>query len=121
MELKIPAMTIMTFVENIMKHAFDMYDCIKITLKGFIDEDGILHLIIKDSGSGFSEEALEHIRTCESIGEGGKQVGIVNIKKRLRLIYGDQAKILASNEDGAKIEILLPAGQNGQRQGDEKQ
>ena len=59
MELKIPAMTIMTFVENIMKHAFDMYDCIKITLKGFIDEDGILHLIIKDSGSGFSEEALE--------------------------------------------------------------
>ena len=108
MDQKIPAMTIMTFVENIMKHAFDMYDCIKITIKGFIDEDGILHLIIKDSGTGFTEEALEHIRTCESIGEGGKQVGIVNIKKRLRLIYGDQAKILASNEDGAKIEILLP-------------
>ena len=121
MELKIPAMTIMTFVENIMKHAFDMYDCIKITIKGFIDEDGILHLTIKDSGTGFTEEALEHIRTCESISEGGKQVGIVNIKKRLRLIYGDQAKILASNEDGAKIEILLPSGSNSQGQGDEKQ
>ena len=38
MDQKIPAMTIMTFVENIMKHAFDMYDCIKITIKGFIDE-----------------------------------------------------------------------------------
>ena len=121
MDQKIPAMTIMTFVENIMKHAFDMYDCIKITIKGFIDEDGILHLTIKDSGTGFTEEALEHIRTCESISEGGKQVGIVNIKKRLRLIYGDQAKILASNEDGAKIEILLPSGSNSQGQGDEKQ
>ena len=121
MDQKIPAMTIMTFVENIMKHAFDMYDCIKITIKGFIDEDGILHLTIKDSGTGFTEEALEHIRTCESISEGGKQVGIVNIKKRLRLIYGDQAKILASNEDGAKIEILLPSGSNSQGQGYEKQ
>ena len=48
-------------------------------------------------------------------------MGIVNIKKRLRLIYGDQAKILASNEDGAKIEILLPSGSISQGQGDEKQ
>src|SRR5699024_6523542 len=30
MDMRIPAMTIMTFVENIIKHAFDMYDCIKI-------------------------------------------------------------------------------------------
>ncbi len=108
MDMRIPAMTIMTFVENIIKHAFDMYDCIKITVKAFLDDEGKLHIVIKDSGNGFSPEAIRHIMTCEQIGEGGKQVGIVNIKRRLRLVYGQEAQILASNEDGARIEIILP-------------
>ena len=108
MEVQIPAMTIMTFVENIIKHAFDMYECTKITLKAVIDDAERIHITVKDSGSGFSEEAIEHIMTCEEISRGGKQVGIVNIKKRLRLIYGDEARIIASNDNGAKIEIILP-------------
>lgn len=107
MDVEIPAMTMMTFVENIIKHAFDMYECTKITLRAVIEDDCV-HIVIKDSGKGFDAEAIEHIMQCEEIGEGGKQVGIVNIKKRLRLIYGDAARIIASNEDGAKIEIVLP-------------
>lgn len=109
MDVEIPAMTMMTFVENIIKHAFDMYTCTKITLRAFMDDNGCVHIVIKDSGNGFGEEAIGHIMHCKEIGAGGKQVGIVNIKKRLALIYGDSAKILASNENGAKIEIILPA------------
>lgn len=108
MDVEIPAMTIMTFVENIMKHAFDMYDCIQITLKAFIDSEGLVHIVIRDSGAGFTDEAIEHIMTCETIGDGGRQVGIVNIKKRLRLIYGGRARVKASNDHGAKIEIVVP-------------
>lgn len=109
LDVKIPAMTMMTFVENIIKHAFDMYDCTVITLKALVDDNDIVHIIIKDSGNGFTEEAIAHIMNCSEVSEGGKQVGIVNIKKRLHLIYGDNAHITASNDHGAKIEIVLPA------------
>lgn len=108
MDVEIPAMTMMTFVENIIKHAFDMYECTKITLRASIDSGDNVHIIISDSGRGFSEDAIRHIMACDSIGEGGRQVGIVNIKKRLALIYGEGARIIAQNESGAKIEIILP-------------
>ena len=108
MDVEIPAMTMMTFVENIIKHAFDMYECTKITLRASIDSGDNVHIIISDSGRGFSDDAIRHIMECDSIGEGGRQVGIVNIKKRLALIYGEGVKIIAQNEGGAKIEIILP-------------
>lgn len=108
MDALIPAMTILTFVENIIKHAFDMYECTRINIQAQVNDAHQLIITIRDSGKGFTPEALGHIMHNEEITKGGKHVGIVNIKKRLRLIYQDQAEISASNDPGARIDIILP-------------
>ncbi len=107
MNIPIPVMTILTFVENIIKHAFDMYAYTKIDIDIGV-KDHTLYIVVRDNGRGFSDEALAFIMDdYGEISKEGKHVGIVNIKKRLKLQYRDRACIQASNDHGAKIEIFI--------------
>ena len=76
--------------------------------------DGIL-FTITDFGEGFSEELLSFYKkddlSVPSSQEHG--IGIINVKKRLRLIYGGAENISIENHlpSGAQIKIWIPKGE----------
>jgi two-component system sensor histidine kinase YesM len=110
-DLKIPPVTLLTFVENCVKHGA-MEGRLLITLRGRrlpSESGGVLLLRVKDNGRGFKAEALEGLNR---LGETDKEhVGIINVWRRLRLMYGNDCGIIFSNDNGAVAEIFIPIGE----------
>lgn len=115
-EYKVPAMLVHNFVENAVVHTVSLDSYVEITLYVVLEryEDGkYLYLCISDTGGGFPEKILEAARSEKPVYyDGRKHIGISNSVKRLRLLYGERAKISFSNMDegyGAVVEVRIPA------------
>ena len=102
-EYKVPAMLIHNFVENAVVHTVSLDSYVEITLYVVLEcyEDvKYLYLCISDTGGGFPEKILEAARSEKPVYyDGRKHIGISNSVKRLRLLYGERAKISFSNMD----------------------
>lgn len=114
LDTRIPPLVIQTFVENSIKHAATAHANVKIVVRIDLDEsepEPRLLISIRDTGEGFAEDVLTEIRAGNRIkDEQGEHIGIWNVKRRLRLLYADEADLLVSNAlpTGAQIEMLLP-------------
>jgi two-component system, sensor histidine kinase YesM len=113
MDIRIPPLILLTFIENIVKHALNIYEPITVLIKASVaeNEDGkYVNIMIQDSGKGFSAQALEKINHDIFEKDQGRSIGIWNVKQRIKLIYGDKASLKVSNSEnsGACVNILLP-------------
>lgn len=111
----IPVLLISTFLENSLKHAANSEGGLNITVCGEPRNQGekrFLFLRIRDDGGGFPQEMLDALSRGQLIPEtDGRHIGINNAIQRIRLIYGDTAKIFLSNHlGGAQVEIWIPMG-----------
>lgn len=107
----VPVLCIQTFVENSVKYArFGSVQVpleILVTADVLVTEEGrFLDLNIQDNGQGYPEEILEEIN--KNTDKGSRSVGINNIKRRCRLLYGERAEYYFTNQDGAMSELILP-------------
>ncbi|MGG4205615.1 histidine kinase [Paenibacillus jamilae] len=112
MNLQMPPLILHTFIENIIKHALTMNEPITVFIEAaWIEQENgkYASITIQDSGKGFSAEALERINS-ENVWnkDDGASIGIWNVKQRLRLMYRDKASVTASNNAGARIQVILP-------------
>lgn len=114
-EIVIPRMTVQPFVENAVLHGIkpcDREGTVSVSVVSV--EEGIL-ISVNDDGKGIDEERLKFIEQYidgadisdydEKIG-----VGMRNVISRIRLYYGDHAKIhICSFHDmGTTIDLMLP-------------
>lgn len=109
----IPVLLVNTFLENSLKHAANSEDGLNITVFGACRQEGekpFLFLRLRDDGGGYPQELLDYLQSGKLIPEvDGKHIGINNAIQRIRLIYGDAAKIpLSNHSDGAQVEIWIP-------------
>jgi two-component system sensor histidine kinase YesM len=111
---EIPPLIIQTMVENSIKHAVNLDKPIEIRIHVEIDEDvhsRYMLIRIEDTGPGFPEDVLRKLQADEELlSEQGEQIGIWNVKRRLRLLYSQQATLDFLNEPdkGAAVRIKLP-------------
>ncbi|RCW47496.1 sensor histidine kinase [Paenibacillus prosopidis] len=114
MDTRIPPLIIQTFVENSIKHAATPNDSIRISVRIDLDDSGAeprILIEIKDNGKGFRNDILEEIQAGNRIeDEQGEHIGIWNVKRRIRLLYADEADLFISNAlpAGAMVMLLLP-------------
>lgn len=107
---KILPMSLLTFIENSFRYRKpnDKVFRISIQVKTIRDEkDSYLNITIKDSGVGFSNEALDRLNHFESFPEG-RHIGIANVWRRMQLIYKENYEMVFSNMNGACVDIFLP-------------
>lgn len=107
----VPNLCIQTFVENSFKYA--KLGAAKTKLVVYItinelatDESRLLDLTIRDNGLGYPEELLEALNGEPQ--EGSENVGINNIKRRCKLIYGSEFECVFTNDNGAVSNLFLP-------------
>jgi len=111
---RIPPLVIQTFVENSIKHAATPDASIRISVRIDLEDSGPeprLMIAIRDMGNGFPEDTLTKILAGDPIeDEQGEHIGIWNVKRRLGLLYADEAIIEISNASpsGALVVLLLP-------------
>ena len=108
----VPPLSILTFVENSIKHGMANQDefqiIIKIQLLLTEGAEHYLNIVILDEGLGFSEDILKKLNCGINMQSANGQVGISNIRKRLDFIYGDSASLHFSNAKGACVDIFIP-------------
>lgn len=110
---KIPPLLIQTFVENCIKHTLDLerYVTVQIYISCCCENRNNMQIIICDNGTGFPRDYLEEKRKNIENGRDSRfQIGLDNVKDRLRLLYGNKANILLKNQEsgGAYVRIELP-------------
>lgn len=102
----IPTFVIQNFVENSVKYGFTTQKSCQIHIRVTADEElEELTILTRDNGAGFSGEILTREWTEKS--EDG-HVGLNNVYKRLKLIYGEKASIQLYNDHGAAAVIKVP-------------
>ncbi|QAV19255.1 HAMP domain-containing protein [Paenibacillus chitinolyticus] len=108
----IPPLIIQSFAENTIKHAVNTDEPTHIEISIERDnrnDEERLHIRIRDTGMGYENEVLEKLRQdIKLTTEEGEHIGIWNARQRLRLLYGGQAIIGFSNDNGAIVDIFLP-------------
>ena len=108
----VPILCVQTFVENSVKYARTAVGGapLEMTVRADVlstEEGRYLDLIISDNCQGYSDEVLACVNNGY-IGDDGRAVGIGNILRRCRLLYGEKAELRFYNEGGAVSELVLP-------------
>lgn len=110
----IPMMALM-FLENTVKHELIMGERLYVMIQTrLIQSDSVdrVHLLIIDSGEGFSEEFLHAVsqKTYKPHSEKGYHIGIENIIRQMKMEYSGRATVRFSNEpgSGARVDIEIP-------------
>ncbi len=116
MEFECLPLSILTFVENAIKHGKNL-EHIEIIIKLYMSmcEDGEMDIVCKIQNTGhFDNEALEQLNTIpvnSDIVYRKERVGILNVRYRLWLLYADNYSLSFYNQDNyANVELHFPAG-----------
>ncbi|MBR2602818.1 MAG: sensor histidine kinase, partial [Clostridia bacterium] len=108
----IPRFILQPIVENALIHGIAPSSKIgHITLKG-IREGKMLHFSVTDDGVGLSEEQIASVLVKEAdTGRHMTGIGLPNVQRRLRLMYGEDCGIRISSVENeyTTVDIILPA------------
>lgn len=78
-------------------------------------EDGVLHIFIRDNGRGMDDETLQRIHRMLSdpnFSESGDSVGLLNVHKRISCIFGNPYGLKVKQESpGTCVHISYPITQ----------
>lgn len=106
--LQIPPLMIQTLVENSVKYAFDVYKETIVEVHAERNGTGF-RICVMDNGEGYPSEYLE--RYNNNLEPEGNHIGIMNLRSRLHMIFGEKASIRIFNREpqGACTEIIISA------------
>lgn len=106
----VPRLLLQPLVENAIFHGIDIKNGKgKITIRGRIEGD-ILFLEVSDNGRGMSKEKIQELFSeKQKKTHGLSAIGVVNVKERLELYYGENGGIFyESSEEGTTATVFLP-------------
>lgn len=118
----VPPVSILTLIENCAKHAFREGQPLEILVHvALLAPEGkapLLSISVRDNGPGFQKDWLERFNAMEKDPESNRHVGMSNVVRRFRELYGDSFHIVFFNSKehdrycGACIELFYaPKGE----------
>lgn len=116
LDLQIPPISLLSLVENSVRvnlapeKSLEM----RIRAKQIQTEEGVLLcLSVHDNGSGFTEEQLEWFNGDDWLEDRTTHVGLQNVARRFKILYGEEFSMAFLNRDGALIEMYFPVNSAG--------
>lgn len=109
MDLKIPPITLLSLVENSVKYRSGPDSPLEIRITAHMlaaAEGRLINLVVRDNGTGFSEEALRLLNEPKP-----EHVGIANMTRRFKFVFGDDCAVAFSNQEGAQTDIFVVLGE----------
>lgn len=107
----IPPVSILTIMENSCKYANTGEKQLDITIETTIkmlDNQEYVILSIQDNGPGYDSETLKVLNQNIQDMKHNNHVGLANSLLRFQMLYGEETEALFSNNNGAKVEFIIP-------------
>ncbi len=107
LEAMVPSMLLQPLVENCIKHGLSpKVEGGSITLRSRVTKSRLV-IEVEDDGVGMGS-AQEFVREHEQAdGFGGMGIGMANIAERLKVLYGDAARMMIESREGGGTVIRL--------------
>lgn len=110
LEKKVLRLSIQPFVENAAYHGIRDIDgdgIIKLSAK---ESNGLLMISVENNGKCIEEAQIEEIKAAVNKGDYEKHTGIINVYKRLKLIYSDKCSfdIESDGKTFTKVTMGIP-------------
>ena len=112
LKLKLPAISILSFVENSVKYYAGEDESLKVNIRLTMltsAEGRLANITIHDNGRGFAPEQLEQYNYYDRyIGDNGGHIGVYNVIQRFLLYFGrENVGFAFSNNEGAQVDIFI--------------
>lgn len=107
--LFIPKLLIQPMVENAIIHGLEQkMDMGHIMVSASVEDEN-LYIVVEDDGVGMTEEAVNQIISMDYSPKAGRHtsIGIVNVNRRLQMIYGKEYGLLIQSVLGAGTKMTL--------------
>ncbi|CAM4319419.1 histidine kinase [Paenibacillus alkaliterrae] len=101
----VPKLFLQPFVENAIVHGFaHIHSGGIIRIRGWIEDDQRI-FTVEDNGKGIPEDRIANLTEIES-----DSIGIQNVDKRIKLIYGELYGVTVTSEvkKGTVVKVTLP-------------
>ena len=111
MEKRIPKNIIQPLVENALFHGLDNAETgrksgwIRVSMAQDGDE---LVLTVSNNGTPIEPDILAKLDAGEELSHGGSHIGLMNIRRRLEMIYGDDARLTITSGEVTTVTIRMP-------------
>ncbi len=109
--IEMPPMILQPIVENAIIHGIEPNASGGTLSIKAIASSGSINIIISDDGIGMSQNQLDFINTVldEDSHDSRRGIGMVNVKRRLEMIYGANImKIESVQYEGTKVTLRIP-------------
>jgi two-component system, LytTR family, sensor kinase len=106
LQVMVPSMLLQPLVENSIKHGLSSkIDGGSIYLRSQVAKD---HVIIEVEDDGVGMASVQLLERPTGLGEGG--IGIANVAERLKVLYGETARMTidSHNGTGTLVKLRLP-------------
>lgn len=106
-KIKIHKMLLQPFVENAVKYGFRGSKEEHELVVKIAKTEECLHIIIRNNGNPMEKQVLQELNNNV---EMKNHFGVANVRKRLTLYYGEEARIYFENiaEHGVKVHMFIP-------------
>ncbi|MBJ9989174.1 sensor histidine kinase [Paenibacillus sp. S28] len=108
MKYRIPKMSIQALVENSCKHGLQSVKGARLIRIGIHRSYENLIITVEDNGIGMNKDKLDWInRNLHSDDDTGKNIGLRNVYKRLKVYYDGQAKLVIESDPYVRTAIVI--------------
>lgn len=106
-EIQVPRLILQPILENAFKYAVEQTKVKGLITMRFQQEDRALRIIVEDNGTDLSESKLSALQKLLNDTSNIETSGLINIHRRLRLIYGDEHGLFLERSAMGGLKVTL--------------
>ncbi|MGM9937290.1 MAG: sensor histidine kinase [Candidatus Ornithomonoglobus sp.] len=104
---ELPIMLVQPLIENSCRHGLQGKKGLREVALSASETDGILIIIVEDNGKGISSADLKKINESFEQKDFEGHVGLKNVRRRLKLYFGDKADMQVNSEENKWTRITI--------------
>lgn len=110
-QLLVPRLVLQPIIENAFEHGFNKDRGQRSISVRFVEEAGILLIVVEDNGSSLRSEELDQLkqRLMDQNADDMESTGLINIHRRIRIKFGENSgiEVMQGEPHGFKAIICL--------------
>lgn len=112
--LSVPRLILQPILENSMEYVVEKTMSHSIIYVDFKENASGLDIIVEDNGSNMSDKALEQLQqSLESNDTAMETTGLINIHRRLQLVFGPESGLQVSRSKLGGLKVILKTKNGG--------
>jgi two-component system sensor histidine kinase YesM len=106
--LSVPRLILQPIIENAFEHGIEKKKSNGLLCINFEGNEEELNIIVEDNGDGITDDVIENLQQkLDYSGDELETTGIINIHRRIRLVFGNESGIQVSRSELGGFMVIV--------------